>query len=60
MYEVCGSTGEMLRSEWPLLFNEKGAADIVQSYIIQLSPEGEVNIVVHIPRRSCYCIYQIS
>ena len=53
MYEVCGSTGEMLRCEWQLLFYEKRAPDMV-------SPEGEVNIVVYIPRRGCYSVYQIS
>ena len=38
MYEVCGSIGEMLRSEWPLLFNEKRAADIVQKVYYSTIP----------------------
>ena len=38
MYEVCGSTGEMLRCEWELLFNEKRAADIVQKLYYSTIP----------------------
>ena len=39
---------------------KKGQLTLYKRYIIQLSPEGEVNIVVYIPRRGCHRIYQIS
>ena len=38
MYEECGATGEMLRCEWELLFNEKRAPDIVQKVYYSTTP----------------------
>ena len=39
---------------------KKGQLTWYKRYIIELSPEGEVNIVVYIRRRGFYSVYQIS
>ena len=39
---------------------KKGQLTWYKRYISELSPEGEVNIAVYIPRRGCFSVYQIS
>ena len=60
MYEVCGSKGKCYVLNGHYFLMKKGQLTLYKKYIIQLSPEGEVNIVVYIPRRGCYRIYQIT